>query len=99
MEKLREAVADFLVAKMGHVLQDLVPVLDELLLADGVVSILVQLPEQDSDPSIPVVNVKGKMVVKDVNKLQLASCNRTILAEVKLIEHSFCLCHGGLDVG
>ena len=94
VEELRQPIADFRVAEVGHVLQDLVPVLNELLFADGVVSIFVQLLEKSQDPGVRVVDVEREMVVENINKLQLPLGHRAIMAEVQLVVDGFCVCHG-----
>ena len=94
VEQLRQPIADFRVAEVGHVLQDLVPVLNELPLADGVVSIFVQLLEKSQDPCVRVVDVEREMVVENINKLQLPLGHRTIMAEVQLVVDGFSVCHG-----
>ena len=85
VEQLLQPVAEVLLAKVGHALNDRVPFLNELLLADRFVPVQVQLAKERLDPCIGAVDVKRKMVVEDVNKLKLALRDGRLLLFVRLV--------------
>ena len=76
--------------ELGHVLQDALPILQELLLADHVVPVEVKRLKQRLDPLARMVDIAGKGLVERVNKLQLTLGDPTIVADIQLSKYSLC---------
>ena len=77
--------------QLGHVEQDVLPVLQELLFADHVVAVQIKRLKKSFDSLPGMVDIARKGLVEDVNQFELTFGDPTILADVKLGKDCFCL--------
>ena len=63
--------------QLGHVEQDVLPVLQELLLADHIVAVQIKRLKKSFDPLPGMVDIARKGLVEDVNKFELTFGNPT----------------------